>query len=135
MSNFTVGNTSWSKSLCPHLVQLTSNVRINCFRERGGKISLPMEGQGKGCEAVLYPMTTDNRVLWATLTPRGTTHHFTTTAPPLKSFENSAFIDPDEYLKMRPRVSPPTRIEHPNLPPLNLHRTLRRSNTDSPPMV
>lgn len=180
----------------------------------------------KGCEAVLYPcpssggaVTPDSRVLWAALTPRGTTHHFTAeppvyhqphhhhhsvplygstlqhqarSLPPIPtspqnppaqvspyqimqitqqlsdvlpvSFDNSAFIDSDDptpvvesyqlselvetssntatigstnsmrrsspHSSPRPRVSSPTRIEHPNLPPLNLHpshRGLRRA--------
>lgn len=174
----------------------------------------------KGCEAVLYPcpqsggaVTPDSRVLWAALTPRGTTHHFAAeppiyhqphhyhhsvpqygstlqhqarSLPPIPtspvhpppqvspyhvtqitqqqpdalpvSFDNSGFIDSDDptpavesyqlselietssntatigstnsmrrtpcsspHVSPRPRVSSPTRIEHPNLPPLNLH--------------
>ncbi|PSN43270.1 hypothetical protein C0J52_11462 [Blattella germanica] len=170
-----------------------------------------------GCEAVLYPcpssggaLTPDSRVLWAALTPRGTTQHFTTeppaavlhlhhqhhpplygatlqhrSLPPIPttspqhptppppmpppthqgmppphlpvSFDNSGFVDSDDPTPVvesyqlsdliestpsvgsnslgrrttpRPRVSSPTRIEHPNLPPLNLHpshRSLRRA--------
>ncbi|XP_014238741.1 uncharacterized protein LOC106660322 [Trichogramma pretiosum] len=160
----------------------------------------------------------DPRVMWATLTPRGTTRHYleehtyetigggsdsgqppgyterdgdepvvvyaespcenTYTEPPVaspgqvpkddKAFDNTGFVDyedprqiKNEYYQLedvlepcepifsvqavygmpsrnlgqvantlRPRVSSPTRIEHPNLPPLNLHRTHsnRRSN-------
>jgi hypothetical protein len=174
----------------------------------------------KGCEAVLYPcsssggaITPDSRVLWAALTPRGTTHHFAAeppiyhqpyhhsipqygstlqhqarSLPPIPtspqhqsphvspyqitqiaqqlpdalpvSFDNSGFINSDDptpviesyqlselaetgsinsmrrtpcgspHASPRPRVSSPTRIEHPNLPPLNLHpshRGLRRT--------
>uniref|UniRef100_A0A1B6LXA3 Uncharacterized protein n=1 Tax=Graphocephala atropunctata TaxID=36148 RepID=A0A1B6LXA3_9HEMI len=54
--------------------------------------------------------------------------------PPHKSFDNSGYVDPDDYFRVRPRVSSPTRIEHPNLPPLNLHRTFRRES-DSAPIV
>ncbi|XP_015519348.1 uncharacterized protein LOC124299105 isoform X3 [Neodiprion virginianus] len=157
-------------------------------------------------EAVLYPCAADtlqdSRVMWATLTPRGTTrhyledHHYETinntrfpkrtiaasptehvyAEPPVPSpvqtlpkdgsaFDNTAFVDYEEPLTarteyyqlddvlepnfsgnvtlqrgtLRPRVSSPTRIENPNLPPLNLQphkRTLRRtqgtqSSTDS----
>ena len=157
----------------------------------------------KGCEAVLYPcpssggaITPDSRVLWAALTPHGTTQHFTAephhphfgpqygstqarSLPPIPtppvipevspyqvtqlpvSFDNSGFVDSDDPTPVvesyqlsdmmetssntatigstnsvrpcgspRPRVSSPTRIEHPNLPPLNLHpshRSLRRA--------
>lgn len=146
-------------------------------------------------------------MLWAALTPRGTTHHFTAeppiyhqpyhhhhhsvpqygstlqhkarSLPPIPtspqrpspyqitqitqqlpdalpvSFDNSGFVDSDDptpvvesyqlselaetgstgsmtspHASPRPRVSSPTRIEHPNLPPLNLHpshRGLRRT--------
>uniref|UniRef100_A0A1B6L408 Uncharacterized protein n=1 Tax=Graphocephala atropunctata TaxID=36148 RepID=A0A1B6L408_9HEMI len=52
------------------------------FRERGAKVTLPPD-HGKGCEAVLYPGTVpDSRVLWATLTPRGTAHHVAPPPPP-----------------------------------------------------
>ncbi|KAK6631729.1 hypothetical protein RUM43_013793 [Polyplax serrata] len=133
----------------------------------------------KDCESVLYPFPptaeTDGRVLWATLTPSGTTHHYTapgTHAPevtptfsnmckpslpppdPPISFDNTGFVDSDSQTPLmesyqlnelidsdvtsnsstlrktqRPRVSTPTRIENPNLPPLNLHphRSLRRA--------
>lgn len=101
------------------------------LRERGSK-TVPVRVEGltgpvkKSCEAVLYPG--DSRVLWATLTPRGTTR--TVAAAHLTTFDNTGFTD--EY---RPRVSSPTRIEHPNLPPLNLHRTIRRipQTAPSPP--
>lgn len=117
----------------------TSNTLCLSHRERGAKVALQLDPEPtKGCE-VLYPGTVpDSRLLWATLTPRGTTHHLTVpSAPPTpaKSFDNSGFVDPDDYLRLRPRVSPPTRIEHPNLPPLNLHRTLRREGSDTAPMV
>ncbi|XP_014282012.1 uncharacterized protein [Halyomorpha halys] len=86
---------------------------LKCREERVGKtVPLRMESTKKSCEAVLYPG--DSRVIWATLTPRGT--------PRTEVFENSGFED------LRPRVSSPTRIEHPNLPPLNLHPTLKRHN-------
>lgn len=202
---------------------------LKCRVERSGKGSLQLDGSTlskakgvKGCEAVLYPcpssggaVTPDSRVLWAALTPRGTTHHFTAeppiyhqpyhhhhsvpqygstlqhqarSLPPIPtspqhppsqispyqitqithqlpdtlpvSFDNSGFIDSDDptpvvesyqlselvetgstssmrrtpssspHASPRPRVSSPTRIEHPNLPPLNLHpshRGLRRT--------
>lgn len=80
---------------------------------------------GKSCEAVLYPIAADGRAIWATLTPRGTT----TMVAPMNSFENSAYLDAEETIK--PRVSCPTRIEHPNLPPLNLHRSLRRTKENN----
>nr|CAD7266265.1 unnamed protein product [Timema shepardi] len=70
----------------------------------------------KSCEAVLYPAPShpapgpDSRVLWAALTPRGTTHHYTTEPSPRSrplppcpppseqaaSFDNSAFVDSDD---------------------------------------
>ncbi|KAJ9582466.1 hypothetical protein L9F63_003159 [Diploptera punctata] len=180
---------------------------LKCRVERSGKGSLQLDGSTlskakgvKGCEAVLYPcpssggaLTPDSRVLWAALTPRGTTQHFTTephyipqygstqsrSLPPIPtppvipevspyqvtqlpvSFDNSGFVDTDDPTPVvesyqlsdmmetssntatigstcsmrtcgspRPRVSSPTRIEHPNLPPLNLHpshRSLRRA--------
>nr|CAI5837977.1 unnamed protein product [Callosobruchus analis] len=147
----------------------------------------------------------DNRMVWATLTPRGTQHfisenyppdlidygepedHYETidqveaVAPPPSyyqsikvttpktpkghiSFENSGFIDydyedpenyqlsPEQYQQYgntdmrcsslgmrrqvvisRPMVSSPTRIEHPNLPPLNMYphkgNTLKKNGT------
>ncbi|XP_069702623.1 uncharacterized protein [Periplaneta americana] len=202
---------------------------LKCRVERSGKGSLQLDGSTlskakgvKGCEAVLYPcpssggaVTPDSRVLWAALTPRGTTQHFTAeppiyhhsmpqygstlqhqtrSLPPIPtspqnpppqispyqvtqitqlpdalpvSFDNSGFVDSDDptpvvesyqlselmetssntatigstnsmrrtpcsspHASPRPRVSSPTRIEHPNLPPLNLHpshRGLRRA--------
>lgn len=118
----------------------------------------------KGCESVLYPYpvaSQDGRVLWATITARGTTQHFTAAVPmkptlpppdPPITFDNTGFVDSDSQtplmesyqlnelvdsdstssggtLRPRPRVSTPTRIEHPNMPPLNTlpHRTLRRA--------
>ncbi|XP_046670665.1 uncharacterized protein LOC124360803 isoform X2 [Homalodisca vitripennis] len=104
------------------------------FRERGAKVTQPPD-HGRACEAVLYPGTVpDSRVLWATLTPRGTAHHVAPPPPkpPHRSFDNSGYIDPDDYLRVRPRVSSPTRIEHPNLPPLNLHRSFRRESDTAP---
>lgn len=132
----------------------------------------------KGCESVLYPFPAgaarESRVLWATLTPSGTTHHYTTSGshpdvgqhysglckptlpppdPPI-TFDNTGFVDSDSQTPLmesyqlnelvdsdntsnsstlkksqRLRVSSPTRIENPNLPPLNLHphRTIRRA--------
>ncbi|XP_017788596.1 PREDICTED: uncharacterized protein LOC108571129 isoform X3 [Habropoda laboriosa] len=133
----------------------------------------------------------DSRVMWATLTPRGTTRHYleehtyetigggqfhkracsttptehTYADPPVttpiqnrlkddKAFDNTAFVDYEEpsliktdYYQLndvlessdpgiqrgtsRPRVSSPTRIEHPNLPPLNLHPHKRSSRKGS----
>ncbi|XP_066998258.2 uncharacterized protein [Anabrus simplex] len=147
---------------------------LKCRVQRSGKGSLQLDNSTlgkakgvKGCEAVLYPcpsaggaVTPDSRVLWAALTPRGTTQHFagepprygaTLPPPPPVSFDNSGFVDSDDPAppvesyplselpegspgpvrggSPRPRVSSPTRIEHPNLPPLNLHphhRSLRR---------
>ncbi|XP_037029601.1 uncharacterized protein LOC119069614 [Bradysia coprophila] len=124
-------------------------------------------------------LASENRMLWATLTPHGTRHYITEPEPyrheehyevidsdsirrkfhtnvnhsasssprriPIKSFDNSAFIDyeydgfyntddldsgyqePHEILETlsrsspRPLVSSPTRIEHPNMAPLNMH--------------
>ena len=136
------------------------------------------------CESVLYPFpatsTGDGRVLWATLSPGGTTRHYTAPnsrpdvtlsysssskpclpppePPPVGFIMNTNFIDSDsqtplmecfqlnEFVELdgttshsvalmrnsthnRPRVSSPTRIENPNLPPLNLHphRTFRKA--------
>ncbi|XP_050532397.1 uncharacterized protein LOC126900602 isoform X2 [Daktulosphaira vitifoliae] len=97
------------------------------------------------------------KTFWATLSPTGnidTTatvrrpvhHHPQTIANP--NFENGAFYPYDqqhiyqqidtirripEYQTIRPRVSSPTRIEHPNMPPLNLYRSIRRiSDLESP---
>ncbi|XP_063973382.1 uncharacterized protein LOC135160599 isoform X2 [Diachasmimorpha longicaudata] len=173
--------------------------------QKGGTISMPAAAitQPKSAriqnETVLYPCTADgmqdSRIMWATLTPRGTTRHYLEdhtyetvgngmtpkrtypTAPveniyieppvssPVRStpkeeiaFDNTAFVDYEEPLSMkaeyfqlndvlepneselygcqretyRPRVSSPTRIEHPNLPPLNLHphnRTIRKNSS------
>ncbi|XP_073995484.1 uncharacterized protein isoform X2 [Rhodnius prolixus] len=113
------------------LGSLLALLLLKCREERGSK-TVPVRVEGltgpvkKSCEAVLYPG--DSRVLWATLTPRGTTR--TVAAAHLTTFDNTGFTD--EY---RPRVSSPTRIEHPNLPPLNLHRTIRRipQTAPSPP--
>lgn len=189
---------------------------------KSGVISVPTATSGMQTkagrlqnEAVLYPCTTetmqDSRVMWATLTPRGTTRHFleehtyetigngssfynnkrinetnsngayynkrsfstlppehTYVEPPVaspsqnrpkddKAFDNTAFVDYEEPLSvkneyyqlddvlepndaelypmqrgtLRPRVSSPTRIEHPNLPPLNLqpHKYGTRKNS------
>lgn len=121
-------------------------------------------------QALQQQMTKDNRILWATLTPRGTRHFVSATETfsnyddhyevidyhgnrmmrsregatlrinPIKSFENTGFTDfdyeddhdsgyqePHEVISTlnrnspRPTVSSPTRIEHPNIPPLNMH--------------
>uniref|UniRef100_A0A6P7GMZ0 Uncharacterized protein LOC114344643 isoform X1 n=1 Tax=Diabrotica virgifera virgifera TaxID=50390 RepID=A0A6P7GMZ0_DIAVI len=158
-------------------------------------------------DTVLYHGTNiqDNRMVWATLTPRGTQHFISENYPPdlidygdedhyetidnigavvppvppypkaieKSSFDNSGFLDyeyedptpliesyqltniePDtSHYPMignadmrcsnlntlrrhvpisRPRVSSPTRIEHPNLPPLNLYPhkgTLKKNGT------
>lgn len=131
--------------------------------------------------------TPDNRTLWATLTPHGTTQHFIsdsycnpedhyevidygrkheqyipsnqcTIVKNKNSFENSGFVDydyedptplmesyntfddmdsgyqePHEVIgslnRTRSIVSSPTRIEHPNLAPLNLYPTHRSNGT------
>ncbi|XP_017885766.1 uncharacterized protein LOC108628390 isoform X2 [Ceratina calcarata] len=161
---------------------------------KNGTISVPCAGaaiQTKN-EAVRYPCAADSlqdsRVMWAALTPRGTTRHYleehtyetigasnkrapptehTYADPPVasspiqnrllkeddKAFDNTAFVDYEEpsllirstdcyqlndvpdlndpgmqrVTQSRPRVSSPTRIEHPNLPPLNLHPHKRSS--------
>lgn len=154
---------------------------LKCRAKITGKSSIQLASaitKTKGCESVLYPYPAapppDGRILWATLTPRGTTHHYTTgprpragiqshsmpckpTLPPPDppvSFDNTGFVDSDSQTPLmesyqlnelvesdvasnsgtlkkspRPRVSSPTRIEHPNLPPLNLHphRSFRRA--------
>ncbi|KZC11869.1 hypothetical protein WN55_03901, partial [Dufourea novaeangliae] len=192
---------------------------LKCKFNRSGKngaMSMPNASSGAQTkngriqnEAVLYPCTTDamqdSRVMWATLTPRGTTRHYleehtyetidsgqfhkracsttptehvklkallifqTYADPPVttpiqnrpkddKAFDNTAFVDYEEPLSiktdyyqlndilepndciltiqqrgtLRPHVSSPTRIEHPNLPPLNLHphkRSFRKGST------
>ncbi|XP_047103850.1 uncharacterized protein LOC124722755 [Schistocerca piceifrons] len=122
---------------------------LKCKLPRSGKGTLSLDGPpldgrvSKGCEAVLYPHSADSRMaLWAMLTPRGTAHHLAdggggggggcARSTPT-NFDNSAFVDSDadgtstdafplgELSEGSPRVSPPTCIEHPNLPPLNLH--------------
>ncbi|XP_012139665.1 uncharacterized protein LOC100878279 isoform X1 [Megachile rotundata] len=184
---------------------------LKCKFNRSGKssvISIPNVTSGIQTkmgriqnEAVLYPCTTDamqdSRVMWATLTPRGTTRHYleehtyetigagqfhkrtcsttptehvklkTYADPPVtlpiqsqlkddEAFDNTAFVDYEEPLTKsdyyqlndtwesndlgmqkgtsRPRVSSPTRIEHPNLPPLNLypHKHSFRKNSAGP---
>ncbi|BES93174.1 Hypothetical protein NTJ_05980 [Nesidiocoris tenuis] len=114
---------------------------LKCREERNAKtVPVRMETTmevKKSCEAVMYPGDS-SRVLWATLTPRGTTRAVaaaTTTSSQVDAmaattFDNTGFADNPDY---RPRVSSPTRIEHPNLPPLNLpsHRTLKRQ----PPLL
>ncbi|VVC45058.1 Hypothetical protein CINCED_3A023901 [Cinara cedri] len=98
------------------------------------------------------------KTFWATLSPTGnidttaTTrrpvhHHPQTIANP--NFENGAYYPYEqqheyqqittirrtvpEYQTIRPHVSSPTRIEHPNMPPLNLYRSIRRiSDLESP---
>ncbi|XP_055913521.1 uncharacterized protein LOC129947112 [Eupeodes corollae] len=133
-------------------------------------------------DSLQHQLTNDNRLLWATLTPHGT-RHFVSDYPlghdghyevvdyrakdpvpardyvkrtPIKSFDNSGFIDydyedptplmdsyhddldsgyqePQEVLgtlsrsSPRPLVSSPTKIENPNIPPLNIYP--HRSNT------
>ncbi|XP_053696468.1 uncharacterized protein LOC128743820 [Sabethes cyaneus] len=140
---------------------------------------------------ILYPnnqqIVSDNRTLWATLTPHGTTQHFisdsycnpddhyevidygrkheqyipstqNTIVKNKNSFENSGFVDydyedptplmesynnfddmdsgyqePQEVIgslnRNRSIVSSPTRIENPNLAPLNLYPTHRSNST------
>ncbi|XP_014609452.1 PREDICTED: uncharacterized protein LOC106789603 isoform X1 [Polistes canadensis] len=183
-----------------------------CKLNRSGKngvISMPNATTGMQTkngriqnEAVLYPCAADtmqdSRVMWATLTPRGTTRHYleehtyetigggqfhkracsttptehvklkTYADPPVttpvyvrpkddKAFDNTAFVDYEEPLSvkteyyqlndvlepndsgiltiqrgtLRPHVSSPTRIEHPNLPPLNLLPHKRSSKKGS----
>ncbi|XP_015592486.1 uncharacterized protein LOC107266482 [Cephus cinctus] len=187
---------------------LLAALLLKCKFNGGGKngvISMPATAsnmQAKSgriqSEAVLYPCAADamqdSRVMWATLTPRGTTRHYleehtyetigngqfhkraatvtptehTYAEPPVsspanprpkddKAFDNTAFVDYEEPLSLRteyyqlddvlepnepgifgmqrgtlrPRVSSPTRIEHPNLPPLNLHPHKRLSRKAS----
>uniref|UniRef100_A0A8D8T1L8 Uncharacterized protein n=1 Tax=Cacopsylla melanoneura TaxID=428564 RepID=A0A8D8T1L8_9HEMI len=99
------------------------------YKESREKISLHEEhlNSGKACETVLYPPNTNDKYLWATITPKGTTQHFTIVNPSVcihkNSFENTAF-DSDDYFARKPKVSLPTRIENPNIPPLNLYPTL-----------
>ncbi|KAF7398563.1 hypothetical protein HZH66_006460 [Vespula vulgaris] len=176
---------------------ILATLLLKCKLSRNGKngvISMPNATTGMQTkngriqnEAVLYPCAADtmqdSRVMWATLTPRGTTRHYleehtyetigggqfhkracsttptehTYADPPVttpvhvrpkddKAFDNTAFVDYEEPLSvkteyyqlndvlepsdagiltiqrgtLRPHVSSPTRIEHPNLPPLNL---------------
>ncbi|XP_066594421.1 uncharacterized protein [Prorops nasuta] len=192
---------------------ILATLLLKCKFNRGGKSSvISMPGTNNGVqsknvrvqnEAVLYPCTNDSmqdsRVMWATLTPRGTTRHYleehtyetigtgqfhkrscsttptehvklkTYADPPVatpvhnrprddKAFDNTAFVDYEEPLSVkssyyestdtleandsgiltlqrgtlnRPRVSSPTRIENPNLPPLNLHPHKRVSRKGS----
>ncbi|KAL0275456.1 UNVERIFIED_CONTAM: hypothetical protein PYX00_003294 [Menopon gallinae] len=160
---------------------LLAFILLKCRSKLANKNSIQLAStivKAKGCESVLYPYPAapppDGRILWATLTPRGTTHHYTTSPhphitipsysspckptlpppdPPI-SFDNTGFVDSDSQTPLmesyqlselvesdavsnsstlkkspRPRVSSPTRIEHPNLPPLNLHphRSMRRA--------
>ncbi|KAI5699935.1 uncharacterized protein LOC103508762 [Diaphorina citri] len=120
---------------CGLLVLICSSMVALFFikykESRESKISLHEEhlNAGKACETVLYPPTANDKILWATLTPKGTTQHFTTANPSCvhkNSFENTAF-DSDDYLVRRPKVSLPTRIENPNIPPLNLYPTLGKN--------
>ncbi|KAF6205832.1 hypothetical protein GE061_020006 [Apolygus lucorum] len=114
------------------LGSLLALLLLKCREERNSK-TIPVRLESslevkKSCEAVMYPGDS-SRVLWATLTPRGTTRTVASAQGTLATtFDNTGFSDNPEY---RPRVSSPTRIEHPNLPPLNLpsHRTLKRSET------
>ncbi|EZA49703.1 hypothetical protein X777_11789, partial [Ooceraea biroi] len=186
---------------------LLATLLLKCKFNRNGKsgvMSMPNSASSMQTkngrlqnEAVLYPCTADtmqdSRVMWATLTPRGTTRHYleehtyetvgsgqfhkrtcttptehTYADPPAvspvqsrpkddKAFDNTAFVDYEEPLSikteyyqlndvlepsesgiltiqrgtLRPRVSSPTRIEHPNLPPLNLHPHKRSSRRGS----
>ncbi|XP_012280227.1 uncharacterized protein LOC105699658 [Orussus abietinus] len=186
---------------------ILATLLLKCEFNGGGKngaISIPGTKSGLQSksgriqnEAVLYPCTTDamqdSRVMWATLTPRGTTRHYlehtyetinngqfhkracsatppeqTYVEPPVvsparprpkddKAFDNTAFVDYEEPLSvrseyyqlddvsepnetgnfgthrgtLRPHVSSPTRIENPNLPPLNLHPHKRGSRKGS----
>ncbi|XP_022193470.2 uncharacterized protein LOC111051298 [Nilaparvata lugens] len=88
------------------------------------KVKVTASEGGRSCEAVLYPVAADTRAIWATLTPKGPT----TFVAPVKS------VHFDTAPVTKSRVSCPTRIDNPNLPPLNLHRTLR-SNKDTAPLV
>ncbi|XP_015190663.1 PREDICTED: uncharacterized protein LOC107074104 isoform X1 [Polistes dominula] len=191
---------------------LLATLFLKCKLNRSGKngvISMPNATTGMQTkngriqnEAVLYPCAADtmqdSRVMWATLTPRGTTRHYleehtyetigggqfhkracsttptehvklkTYADPPVttpvcvrpkddKAFDNTAFVDYEEPLSvkteyyqlndvlepndsgiltiqrgtLRPHVSSPTRIEHPNLPPLNLLPHKRSSKKGS----
>ncbi|CAH0388489.1 unnamed protein product [Bemisia tabaci] len=107
---------------------------IRCRQLKTLKIpSLSSLNEGGNCEAVLYPASMHGRAFWATLGPHGTMKHvteplpFPILKPATKSFENCGFIEAEDYIsKVRPRVSSPTRIENPNLPPLNINGSLRR---------
>lgn len=96
-------------------------------------------------ESILYPSLKENHVLWATLNEKGKPRTIAVTAmpPPLpprgthvRSFENCAFADVDEFSSQgtkcsRPRVSSPRRIENPNIPPLNFYPSLKRHDFPS----
>ncbi|XP_065224704.1 uncharacterized protein LOC135848672 [Planococcus citri] len=93
-------------------------------------------------ESILYPSMKDNHVLWATLTPKGKPQAVAVSSvpPPLpprvshvRSFENCAFADMDDYPTKygRPRVSSPMRIENPNMPPLNFYPSFKRNHYPS----
>jgi len=116
----------------------------------------------KGCQAILYPYPVPSQELWAAITAKGTTQHFTAPIKPrlpppeppvsfdssgfaesdsqtplMESYQLSELIDSDSTssggtMRTRLRVSTPTKIECPNLPPLNTmphhgHRTIRRA--------
>ncbi|CAL7948793.1 unnamed protein product [Xylocopa violacea] len=192
--------------ICIILATLLLKCKFNRSGKSGG-ISIPNTTPGTQTkngriqnEAVRYPCaadtTQDSRVMWAALTPRGTTRHYleehtyetigggqfhkracsttptehTYTDPPVttpiqnrlkddKAFDNTAFVDYEEpsliktdYYQLndvlesndsgiqrgtsRPRVSSPTRIEHPNLPPLNIiihpHKRSSRKGSATP---
>ncbi|XP_076750142.1 uncharacterized protein LOC143422998 isoform X2 [Xylocopa sonorina] len=222
--------------ICIILATLLLKCKFNRSGKSGG-ISIPNTTPGAQTkngriqnEAVRYPCaadtTQDSRVMWAALTPRGTTRHYleehtyetigggqfhkracsttptehvklkTYTDPPVttpiqnrlkddKAFDNTAFVDYEEpsliktdYYQLndvlesndsgnisltvtilirksvsnaiynrilitgmqrgtsRPRVSSPTRIEHPNLPPLNIiihpHKRSSRKGSATP---
>ncbi|RZF33796.1 hypothetical protein LSTR_LSTR013684 [Laodelphax striatellus] len=118
-------------SFCIGIVSLGTLLAIIMLKLRkdftSSKVKITASESGRSCEAVLYPVAADSRAIWATLTPRGPT----TLVAPVKH-EKSVHFETDDISKSR--VSGPTRIENPNLPPLNLHRTLRK-NKDHAPVV
>lgn len=93
-------------------------------------------------ESILYPSLNNNHIVWATLTRNGKpqTVKVTTIAPPLpprvsqeRSFENCAFAEVDDYSMTygRPQISPPVKIQNPNIRPINFYPSLKRHNYPS----
>lgn len=137
------------------------NVRFACSKKRWSKSDFSPEP--KKSPPLYDTIDVSPKTFWATLSPTGnidTTatcrrpvhHHPQTIANP--NFENGAYYPYEqqhheyqqittfrrppptpmpEYQTIRPHVSSPTRIEHPNMPPLNLYRSIRRiSDLESP---